>query len=342
MGRLFVLSSLIAAVTLVSGCSQNPSSHYQSAIELESLALPQSVSTDRIAELYAIPSLAEDEYVYQGDFEVPRPQPFNSETESFVKIQKLAGDNWIYTSSKPGQIWPQVQGYLQTVGIPVAKTDPKKGLIETEWLRVKGETSLKDRYRFVVEPGVARHSAEVHVYQQTSDQTTPPKTWKDEEVNPERGLLLLKQMAGYLASAQEMGSVSLLAENIGGGAKVRILVPRDSGAPHLRMRLGFDRAWATVALALQRDAFEVIREDDQQGIFYIEHILSEEEQPGLFSKLWSGVTFEQDAKRDNLFQVMLRKAGGQFTDVYIYDADAKALSADKTHEILQLIRSYLG
>ncbi len=340
MGRIFVLSLVVAITAFLSGCSQNPSSHYQSAAELQPLSLPENVDTKRIAELYAIPALAEDEYVYQGDFEVPRPQPFNSDTESFVKIQKLSGDNWIYTSAKPGQIWPQVQGFLQVAGIPVVKTDPKKGLIQTEWLRVKGETSLKDRYRFIVEPGVARHSAEVHVRQQTSSALKPSEKWQEQEASPERGLILLKQMASYLASAQEMGSVSLLAENIGGGAKVRMLVPRGSGAPHLRMRLGFDRSWATVALALKRDAFQMVKEDDQQGIFYIEHILSEDEKPGFFSRLWDGIS--SDTQRDNLFQVMLRKADGEFTDVYIYDADAKALSSDKTHEMLQLIRSYLG
>lgn len=334
--RLISVLGLTAAVV---GCSQNPSSHYQAAVELEPLKFPEGVESNRIAELYVIPELKEEDYIaLDKEWEVPRPQPFNSKTENFVKLQSLSGDTWIYTSAKPGQVWPRVQGFLQSTGIPVDQINPKAGTIDTVWLKVKGSDTLEDRYRFVVEPGIARYSAEIHIKQQSAEvvQSKGGLAWPELPDSPERANMLLKQLAGYLASAVNEGSVSLLAERIGGGAKVRLMVP-ESGEPHLRMRVGYDRAWATIALAMKSEAFEVIDEKDQQGIFYIEHTPPEEDKPGILSGLFS---FKDE--RANLYQVMVRKNSSENTDVYIYDADAKPLAADKTHEMLQLIRSYLG
>jgi len=57
------------------------------------------------------------------------------------------------------------QNFLTTSGIGVAAVDAEAGLIDTQWFKLEDQ-ELAVRFRFRVDTGVQRNTAELHVLQQ--------------------------------------------------------------------------------------------------------------------------------------------------------------------------------
>ncbi|MYM65051.1 outer membrane protein assembly factor BamC [Pseudomaricurvus sp. HS19] len=291
-------ATLVAAVAAVSGCSslfgpegyfRDRGDDYLKADVIEPMRLPPGVQQQRVEQLFVIPS--SNGVVIEGEsFEVPRPQALsdNAFTDR-VKIQKLGDKRWILVSAAPAEIWPQVRAFLTQYNLSVASTNAANGIIETDWLQFKGSDGTRDKYRLQIEQGVQPDSTEIHVRHMSVDSALAGRgqvNWPALSVSAERESWMLDELAANIASQGDTESASLLAQTIAVNDKVTL--DTESAEPVLRLALEHERAWATLRHAADQGGFTLWDQDDTAGVFYVEYIEPDDEEPGFFSRWFGG------------------------------------------------------
>lgn len=288
---------ILLPLTTAAGCSwlgndfRDRGNDYLHAEPIKPIVVPADMKATSLDQLYVVPEVQSDDFDVTEEFEAPRPQPLaaNNFSES-VKIQKLGARRWILVNSPPSEVWPRTRNFLASNRIQLAAADAVAGTIDTAWLQFKDSPETRDRYRIFVEQGVQPDSTELHVRHISAAAGEPAgfdEPWPELSVNPEREAWMLDELAATLASEASNGATSLLAQNIGGGAKISVTAIH--GEPVLRMALTYERARATIAHALRQEGFTTFATDLDLGIFYVgwaEPVDPEEQS--WFSSLFGG------------------------------------------------------
>lgn len=319
--------ALFGAVGLAlcsSGCIYTDRSEdYLKSGSVPSVVLPEGVNSTPLEPLYPIPEVPQHMDAFMqtdiGGDRVPRPEPMSAEREAAkVKIQKVGERKWVLIEAPASQVWPLAQSYLSETGIEVAKSDAASGLIETDWVQFKADTSTESHYRIRIEKGVRPESTEVHVLQQqraSSSNAFAP--WPASSNDPAREDWLLEGMANSLAQGVNNKSASLLGQSVGGDSKAELAV--DNGEPVIVLRLDKERAWATLAYGLQKENFIRWEENDQTGVFYFQYT-GDYKKPNWFKRM----LFLGDKKPTTEQPVALNEALGHIANT----PDTRKLLAD--------------
>lgn len=238
---------------------------YKKSKEEPLLTLPEGVQSSHIEEVYSIPSV-ENAYVSPVEFDAPRPQPLVAATAAdTVRIQKLGEESWALVNVAPGQLWPQVRSFLASVNWPVAAVDPQAGIIDTQYLPLKDD-EREARFRLRVERGVQRGTSELHVvhmYRAVDD------AWPDRSDDFKIESDVLQSIAQYIANSTEEASVSMIADrSISAEGKMRS-VDVSANEAYLQLELPFDRAWASLQIALENSGFGVDDLNRSEGTYYV-------------------------------------------------------------------------
>jgi outer membrane protein assembly factor BamC len=317
------------------GVFRDRSEDYKKALQTPPVIVPAGMDSTPLRDIYVIPPV-DDNYLAQGEFEVPRPAPLTSGAgQETVKIQKLGDESWILVGVAPGQVWPQVRNFMSASGMQIARADARAGIMESNWLTVEGQ-SLDSRFRFRMEQGVQRGTSELHVLQMTQGASTTE--WPGKSDDPVQGAEMLQAIAQFLADSTESAPVSMIAEQgISTGGKIS-MQEAPEGYAYLRLELPFDRAWASMGRALQKSSFEITDKDRSSGTYYVrfQSDAGEEEQ-GWWSQLWK----REDAQppSDQVFLVLMKSLPEQAVSIRLKPQDA-GLSLDKREEqeILTMIK----
>ncbi|MFC6980679.1 hypothetical protein [Microbulbifer taiwanensis] len=110
---------------------------------------------------------------------------------------------------------------------------------------------------------------------------------------------MIDEMSSALAAESTGAAASLVAQAIG-GTSVKVQLQEPAGRePYISMGLTMDRAWATVAHALNVGAYRLHQEDADIGLFYVTYdedreLADDEEEGGWFS--WGGKGEDELAK----------------------------------------------
>jgi len=300
---------LCAAATALGGCGifgqdgyfRDRGDDYQMADSLPPLQMPQGVSSKHQEELYEVPQISGE--VDRGEFVVPRPQALSVNAGlDRVKIQKLGNRRWVLVNQPPDEVWPQLHYFLRSSGLQLAYSDASAGTMETTWLTFGESPETKDKYRLQVESGVQPDTTEIHVRHLALPLDAPiggAVNWPAQSSSQEREGWMIDEMSGALAADSSGAAASLVAQAIGGG-KVKVQVMEPAGKePFIALDLAMNRAWATVAHALNTGAYRLHQEDSDIGIFYVtydpERELTDEED-GWFSGWGSGNGEDKQAK----------------------------------------------
>ncbi|MDX1735976.1 MAG: outer membrane protein assembly factor BamC [Halioglobus sp.] len=284
---------VLAVLATLSGCGfltgddgvfRDRAGDYKRAPEMPPVTVPQGKDTATLREIYVIPEI-EKEVVPAGEFEVPRPAPLVAGAGAdVVRIQKLGQESWALIALAPGQVWPQVRSFLAAAGMQVARVDARAGLIDSAWLTLENKP-LPSRFRFRMEQGVQRGTSELHVLQmnRAADDSDWPAS--SDDVDQEREML--RAVAQFLADSADSSPVSMIAEQgLSAGGKVS-LQEAPEGYTYIRLGLPFDRAWASLARALEKSAFAITDKDRSRGVYYTRFDgPAEEEEDGWFDWLW--------------------------------------------------------
>ena len=299
--RVLVRTGLILAPLVLSSCSslfgnegyfRDRGDDYLKADSLPEMQLPDQVPDQKVDQLYAIPAMSATDTELAEEFEVPRPQPLseNAFTDR-VKIQRLSGKQWILVSAPPAQVWPQVRAFLSRYNLEVAYTNAATGIIETGWLKFKGDEEGKDRYRLRIEQGVQPDSAEIHVLHMSARADAPDTQvfdWPVDSHDNEREQWMRDELAGTLAT-DKSGSqaASLMAQTIGLSDKVKL--DTSGSEPVLRMNLALNRAWATIGHAVGQEGFRIWDKDSAAGVYYVYYdpeLVEDAKPPGFWARLF--------------------------------------------------------
>lgn len=340
-----VLSAAIG-VTLLSGCwmldddgvFRDRRNDYQLASEMPVLEVPEGADHDALGELYVIAEIPDTSLLLEGSGAAPRPQPLRgSLLDEEVKIQSLGGKRWVLTNRAPSEVWPRIRSILNRNGLPTGFADASAGVLETVWLELKGDEVYKHRFQFRIEPGVQVDSTEVAIVHMRIEKDGEPGAWPLRSDDDEREKAMANMLARALAGDESSGTVSLLAQSIGGGSKVEIVTPKEAD-PYILLKLDLDRAWASVGYATGRDGFLLVDQDRSEGVFYVHYGDPDEEKPGFFASLFSGDE-EQRLSVSYLIRLVNTEEGVAVT---LVDAEQQVLERTEALRLLKKIRANLS
>lgn len=316
--------SIALVLSLLAGCGsffgddgwfRDRSEDYKSAPEVPVVTLPEGTSGEKLREIYVIPRIQEN-LVLEGEFEVPRPSPLvGGAGAEVVRIQRLADQSWALIEVAPGQVWPQVRSFLAAAGLQVSRADARAGIMESNWVTLENQ-ALPSRFRFRIDQGVQRATSELHVLQMTRGKGA--ENWPQTSDDPEQAQEMLRAVAQYLADSADSAPVSMIAEQgISASGKIA-LEETDAGYTVIRLGLPFDRAWASLGLALERSAFEISDRDRSTGTYYATFIGPDEEEQesgGWMGWLWG--SDDEYPMADEKFLIIMEKSDSETVRIRI-------------------------
>lgn len=223
-----------------------------------------------------------------GEFEVPRPSPLVAGAGAeVVRIQSLGDNSWALMNLAPGQLWPQVRGFLGVTGLTLARQDARSGIMETDWALLEGQ-EMNSRFRFRIEQGVQRGTSELHILQmnQAGDVANWPEASDDNQQERE----MLRAVAQHVANAADSATVSMIAEQAIASEGKLAMVEGDDGRSFIRLVLPYERAWASLSKAIDDSGFEVTDRDRSAGTYYVTYRGEEEQEKGggFFGRFFGG------------------------------------------------------
>lgn len=264
------------ALAALVGCSSfGAVEEYQRSASIKSMGFPEGVNSVALPPLYPIPPAEVKEAAFYNietdGFVVPRPEPMSAEREkSKVKIQKVGDRRWILVEASTSQVWPLTQNFLMQYDVGASRSQPVIGLIDTEGVVFRDDPNTTHQYRIRIEQGVREETTEVHVLQRTLPGGKGANAqWADKSLDPAREEWLLNELANSLAGNVGNRAASLLGQQVGGEIKAELFM--DGKEPALLLRLDEQRAWATMAHAVNKDKFFLWDESSEQQVFYIQH-----------------------------------------------------------------------
>ena len=342
------MKSLISALNIfvilsLTGCGwlglRDRSNDYLLTEETEVTAIPAGLDRSVIGQLYPIPQIA-SESIELVDFEAPRPQPASVNTfEQLVKIQSLEGRRWVLINNPPSELWPRVRSVLNRNGVPAALAEGSSGVIETVWVKFNSDEDNSHRFRFQISPGVQVNSSEISLlHNQAVRSEEEQAVWPQASDSDQREKDMLTMLANELAGASDYASVSLLAQNIGGEAKVVVITP-EVADPFIQIKLSFDRAWASILYSADRGGFTLVDKNRSEGTLYVNYTDKATDEPGFFAR-WFGEDSGDQILEVN-YQVLVQVVGAN-VEVRVVGPDSDGLGKAETLRLLKILRNNMS
>lgn len=341
---------VLALALSVSGCTRllgdnnpfrNRSNDYLQAAALETIRVPEDMDGRAIGQLYPVPDAGDvPDYQLGNEFVVPRVEAsLNESSSSAVKIQRLGEESWILASAPPGETWPRVRNYLVSNEIPTEFANAATGTIDTAWVQLDGDEQNVHQFRLKLEQGVQLNTTEIVIQQRQYHADSMPAVlpvWSgqgsDDSAQED---WLRNDLAQTLASDDITGSASLLGQEIGAAAKVRLRTP-ESGNPSLVLLLNATRAWASVTYALDIPTINILEQSEDPRAAKFEFYEKPPEDLSWFARL--------RGKRNPLPALytltMVEEEGSQI--VRVYRPDGTAVDQREAFIVLTRLRNNLS
>ena len=339
--------SVIVVLLAAAGCGNNfvrdKSNDYLLSEEVPPMAVPEGKSSGAIGQLYDVPSVpdagANSEY-----FVVPRPQPLSENVfEETVKIETFSGNRWIAINKPAEEVWPRIRNILSRSSVPTTRVDASSGIIETGWLQFKDDENNSHRFRFKIVPGVGVNSTEVSLLQMSAPigREGDASSWPESSMDDSRESEFVEIVSNSLASEINSGSVSLLAQTIGGKEQVAV-VSSGEGDPYIKMNLSYERAWASLVNSLSLGGYTLLDQNRSAGRLQVEFQEIVIEEQGQTLKEW---VLNLGNKVDKVPPVeywveLVRNE--QSVEVRITDKSQKRLERPLAIKLLKVIRGNLS
>jgi outer membrane protein assembly factor BamC len=334
------------------GMFRDRGDNYRRATQEKPLQVPAGLDSDSIDKDSVVPKIGYAGAL-EGEFTVPRPEPLDGNVdEGLVRIQKLNTDSWILVEAAPGEVWPRVRQFLLTNQLTVLRADATAGIIETGWLQPKTAGAPRERYRFRIEQGVQRGTSEVYVLQASA---ANGDAWPATSANAEREGEMIKALAQFVADNGSSGAVSMLAQRAI-DSKGKVFLSKKAGEhPYLRLELPFDRAWASVLVALPKAGFTADDLNRNERQLWVHYEVPKElvEKKGWWRRFWTWVFGDKEASTFEGVKYVLHMdpdaspAGATpgadaAQRLTVERQDGKPLSANTAEQLLNMIKGKLS
>lgn len=290
------IAVMALAIPALAGCGvfsddgmfRDRSRDYLAAREYPTIRVPDGLDDQALGQLYSIPTVTAP-VVADATGAVPRPQALGTSLlEEDIKVQSLGERRWVWINRSPAEVWPRVRNLLNANKMVADRADASAGVIETGWIEFDDEPGNQHRYQLHIEQGMQPDTAEIsveHAVAPRGGEAGAAGEWNGAATGDRRTVEMIDFIASGLAGGDAAGSVSLLAQSIGGGAKVEMVASGDV-PPYLLIKLGYDRSWASVAYSVSREEFLLVDQDRTRGLFYVNLKKEvEEEKPGFIARM---------------------------------------------------------
>ncbi|MCU1716797.1 outer membrane protein assembly factor BamC [Pseudomonas sp. 5P_3.1_Bac2] len=369
MKRFTGLSALTLIIASTSGCGwiygedgyfRDRGSDYLEARQTAPMQVPADVEAKHLDPLLPIPEQVANSTA-KGEFEVPRPQPLNAKADvSDFSLQKSGDSRWVVAQRVPAEVWPIARQFFADNGFEIAEERAQTGEFSTAWqpysalsstvLRRLGSNAQDGeevRVRVRIEPGVQRNTSEIFVVSaQRPAGSSADVAFTNRSSNASVDAALIDEMLVSLArSAEQGGSVSLLAAR-DFDAPNRVSLSQDgNGSPVLTLGADFDRAWSSVGRALEMGDVRIDDINRSLGIYYInlaESAKKDDDKPGFFSSLFGSAPSKEEVEaRAERYQVHLTTTGDSVQVAVEKDGNTNAPD-DIARRVLDLIQENMG
>jgi outer membrane protein assembly factor BamC len=176
------------------------------------------------------------------------------------------------------------------------------------------------------------------LHQQIAKGEEEGAVWPQTSQSPTRESDMLNLVANDLASASEYATVSLLAQDIGGEAKVEIKTP-EVADPFILVKLGFDRTWASISYSADRGGFVSIDRNRSEGIMYVNYTKETTDEEGFFSRWFGGGAGEEIL--DVNYRILVQPVGAT-VEVRIIGPDGEGLNKAESLRLLKVLRGNMS
>jgi uncharacterized lipoprotein len=209
------------------------------------------------------------------------------------------------------------------------------GIIETVWVTFNSDEENSHRFRFSIAPGVQIDSTEISaLHQQVARGSEEQAQWPEASDSDTRELDMLTVVANDLAAAGNFASVSLLAQKIGGEAKVEVVTP-EAADPYILVKLGFDRSWASISYSADRGGFTTVDQNRTEAVMYVNYTEPVEEEEGFFSGWFGGDS--KDKVLETNYMILVQPVGAD-VEVRIVGANGESLGQAESLRLLKVLR----
>ncbi|UCH52994.1 MAG: outer membrane protein assembly factor BamC [Pseudomonadota bacterium] len=364
--RILATGVAAAALLVLGACStldEKRKIDYKSARSLpplevpKDLSLPPDIASAPAAE--RAPGGVTSYSAYSAEANRPREtKAAVAVLPTFENMRLVRGGNqhWLIVDGTPEELWPQVQSFLLSTGLLIAKENPQTGVLETDWAENRANvggafqramakylgsvysTGVRDRYRVRLvrgeQPGttdilIAHHKMEEEVYTESNNNVR--FVWEPRPSDPELEVEMLRLLMVHLGVTPEDASQQVAKIQ---KAPDRAKLTRDEeGRNLLSLQENLDRAWRRVGLSLDRLGFTVEDRDRSKGVYYVRYNDPEKEK----KKSW----FSSETKKDDSqYQIALTSASAG-TQVAVLDRGGEPERSGAGERILNLLYQQL-
>ena len=343
----------------------DPDDDYLEAVQAPSLAVPEDIAGLQNSDFIPIPGVPEQVNPRFYPDSPPLPDAiYSNEKRDDVRMQKLGSRNWLVVPEPVTTSWPKLKQFFADNGVGLISDEPSSGRLDTEWLEINQQDTYRDvirevlkenqaegmlgegRNQFLVklEQGLRVDSTEIHIRHEnelmsSSENQSAGAFWqiKSDSVDAERDVL--NEIGAYIAAKVSEITVSKVALEIGSAQKSELL--RDSkGYPTLRLKLDFQRAWATIGQALgnaEADIVELNREDRE----FVANLPLESLGVENSGQIFCRITFSCSGRATELpVLIRIRANGPGVFDVSVFGQDREQLDVEIAQQISVMLRDF--
>ncbi len=240
---------------------------------------------------------------YPGD--PPRPEVLYGlrEGES-IRMQRLGARQWLLVPQPVSEVWPKFMRFLSEFGVSTEGEAPVYGEVATAWIeatssggspvqtlirdsRGEGRAGSRDRFVFRLESSLRESTTEIHARHLSDLDTSEQKEWPDTSQDADLESAVLLESGRFLGSNFGTSAISLVGADVRARPKARI-EDGENDRPILIFELDFERAWATLRLAIEEAGAEIQDLNREERVIYAtfsKHRLLEGEEPGFFARM---------------------------------------------------------
>lgn len=358
-----LLPMLLASVLVMglSGCAWlsddrgfivDRSDDYLDAESHQPLVVPSDLGLVALEGGVELPKVAtmDGANYYPGD--PPRPEVLYGlrEGES-IRMQRLGERQWLLVPEPVSEVWPKFMRFLSEFGVSTEGEAPVYGQVATAWIdatsgggspvqtlirdsRGEAQAGARDRFVFRLESSLRESTTEIHARHLSDRDTSEQKEWPDASHDADLEGAVLLESGRFLGSSLGTSSVSLVGADVRARPKARI-EDGENDRPILIFELDFERAWATLRLALEEAGAEIEDLNREERVIFAsfsKHRVLKGEEPGFFGRMLKfGLGNSVDVK------LLVSELGSDW-GVRVSRLDDRPTDRETTEGILGLIR----
>lgn len=270
-------------------------------------------------------------------------------TTTTVQVMRDGQQRWLRIDAPADKVWTAVTNFWARVGLTLQTQNPKIGFMETTWAENKARlpqdairqtigkvldflysTSERDQYRLRMERTESgatdiyvTHRSMVEVAQGKDAETT---IWQPGPTDPTLETAMMSRLALYLdeqfnPDAQKLNEKEIKAEltALAQNPVAQLEMDAQGQASAIILSEGFDRAWRTMGLVLDRMGFDQVDRDRAAGYFEVNYLDPQYEERKKDEKGFFDKVFSSDRKiATPVYRIQLRDLGDK-TRVVIRD-----------------------